>query len=35
MYEIPWQFGLGAFACYVFGIAHTVADVCILWLLTY
>ncbi|KAJ8655640.1 hypothetical protein O0I10_008729 [Lichtheimia ornata] len=26
MYEIPWQFGLGAFACYVFGIAHTVAD---------
>ncbi|KAI9484762.1 hypothetical protein BDB00DRAFT_983710, partial [Zychaea mexicana] len=26
LYEIPWQFGLGAFSCYVFGIAHTVAD---------
>lgn len=33
MYEIPWQFGLGAFSCYVFGIAHTVADVRIPWLL--
>ncbi|KAI9313711.1 hypothetical protein BX666DRAFT_2114242 [Dichotomocladium elegans] len=26
MYEFPWQFGLGAFACYVFGVAHAVAN---------
>ncbi|KAG2218098.1 hypothetical protein INT45_000021 [Circinella minor] len=26
LYEIPWQFGIAAFACYVFGIAHTVGD---------
>ncbi|KAI9248105.1 hypothetical protein EDC94DRAFT_570137 [Helicostylum pulchrum] len=25
LYELPWQFGLSAFACYLFGIAHTVS----------
>lgn len=25
LYELPWQFGLCAFACYLFGIAHTVS----------
>jgi hypothetical protein len=27
LYELPWQFGLCAFACYLFGIAHTVSHV--------
>lgn len=30
LYELPWQFGLCAFACYLFGIAHTVSNVCCL-----
>ncbi|GAA5810522.1 hypothetical protein MFLAVUS_003945 [Mucor flavus] len=25
LYELPWQFGLSAFSCYLFGIAHTVS----------
>lgn len=28
LYELPWQFGICAFACYLFGIAHTVSNVC-------
>lgn len=27
MFEFPWQFGLGAFALYLIGIAQTLADV--------
>lgn len=27
MYEFPWQFGYGAFALYLIGIAQTLADV--------
>ncbi|CDS03581.1 hypothetical protein LRAMOSA00983 [Lichtheimia ramosa] len=26
MFEFPWQFGIGALSCYLFGIAHTLAD---------
>ncbi|KAG2202528.1 hypothetical protein INT46_005085 [Mucor plumbeus] len=26
LYELPWQFGICAFACYLFGIAHTVSN---------
>ncbi|KAI9493193.1 hypothetical protein BDB00DRAFT_388888 [Zychaea mexicana] len=25
-FEFPWQFGFGALACYLFGIAHTLSD---------
>ncbi|KAI8976482.1 hypothetical protein BDB01DRAFT_853124 [Pilobolus umbonatus] len=25
LYEIPWQFGLAAFSCYLFGISHIVS----------
>jgi hypothetical protein len=27
LYELPWQFGICAFTCYLFGIAHTVSHV--------
>jgi hypothetical protein len=27
IYEFPWQAGITAFACYLFGIAHTVSNV--------
>ncbi|KAI9316337.1 hypothetical protein BX666DRAFT_1949550 [Dichotomocladium elegans] len=26
LFEFPWQFGIGALSCYLFGIAHTLAD---------
>ncbi|KAJ8661317.1 hypothetical protein O0I10_003067 [Lichtheimia ornata] len=26
MFEFPWHFGIGALACYLFGIAHTLSD---------
>lgn len=27
LYEIPWQFGICSFSCYLFGIAYTVSNV--------
>lgn len=32
IFEFPWQFGIGALSCYLFGIAHTLADVSVLCL---
>ncbi|KAI9276443.1 hypothetical protein BY458DRAFT_505930 [Sporodiniella umbellata] len=28
LYELPWQFGICALACYIFGIAHIVSNTC-------
>lgn len=33
IFEFPWQFGYGAFALYLVGIAQTLADVSLLLLL--
>lgn len=27
IFEFPWQFGIAALACYMFGVAHTLSDV--------
>ncbi|KAI9322284.1 hypothetical protein BX666DRAFT_1893461 [Dichotomocladium elegans] len=26
LFEVPWHYGIGAFACYLFGIAHTISE---------
>lgn len=31
IFEFPWQFGYGAFALYLVGIAQTLADVSLLF----